>query len=162
MKSWQILLVGFVASYILAVAMLYHSQRTTDDRSVSTTKARIQQLEGGLHLFHLDYSHYPDELSVLAEQQYVPADALLDAWGSSFAYFEEGGRPVINSFGPNRLDEWEWVGDDISSMDTEYMCEKYDECPLISKKLLARLEILAAIAPLIVALGVVFRRMRWL
>jgi hypothetical protein len=142
--------------------MIYHSLRTADDRPVSTTKARIRQLEGGLHFYHLDYSHYPDELLVLVEQQYVPADALLDAWGSPFAYFEEGGWPVINSFGPNRLDEWEWVGDDISSMDTEYMCEKYDECPLISEKLLARLKILAAIAPLIVALGVVLRRMRWL
>ena len=85
-----------------------------DQAKVDTAKADIQNLLNGLKAYYVKKGGYPDTatgLKALVDAQIIERPAI-DPWGSEYSYLNEGGKPVVVSYGKDKQAGTE---DDISS-----------------------------------------------
>ena len=85
-----------------------------DQAKVDTAKADIQNLLNGLKAYYVKKGNYPDTasgLKALVDAQIIERPAI-DPWGSEYVYLNEGGKPVVVSYGKDKAAGTE---DDISS-----------------------------------------------
>lgn len=85
-----------------------------DQAKVDTAKADIQNLQSALKTYYVKKGNYPDTGSgfkAVVDAQILDRQPT-DPWGSEYVYLNEGGKPVVTSYGKDKASGTE---DDISS-----------------------------------------------
>jgi general secretion pathway protein G len=86
---------------------------------VDTAKLDIRNIEGALKLYYTRKGNYPDTgtgLKALVDIQALDR-VPRDPWNNEYVYLNEGGKPVIISYGADGLAGGEGQDADISSRD---------------------------------------------
>jgi general secretion pathway protein G len=97
-----------------------------DEARQSTAKMDIGAIHNALKLYYAKKGRYPDTatgLRALVETQaleHLPKDP----WGNEYVYLNEGGKPVITSYGGDGMQGGEGVDADISSRDVESVARR--------------------------------------
>jgi len=101
----------------VGVAVIY--QLEASKRSIA--KNGISEIMNALKIYYAKKGNYPDTATGL--QAVVSARALekipLDPWNNPYAYINEGGKPVVISYGKDGLPGGEGDDADISSKELE-------------------------------------------
>lgn len=85
-----------------------------DDAKVDTARIEIKQLASGMDHYYMRKSKYPDTatgLKALLDAKII-SELKADPWGNEYVYTNQGGKPVIVSYGK---DGEAGTADDISS-----------------------------------------------
>ncbi len=85
-----------------------------DQAKVDTAKADIQTLTNALKTYYVKKGSYPDTgagFKAVVDSQILERMPT-DPWGSEYVYLNEGGKPVVSSYGKDKAPGTE---DDISS-----------------------------------------------
>ncbi|MBF5044907.1 type II secretion system protein GspG [Aggregicoccus sp. 17bor-14] len=90
-----------------------------DESRVERAKLDIHTIQGALKLYYAKKGNYPDTATGL--KALVDTNNLetlpKDPWGNDFVYLNEGGKPVIISYGSDGTQGGEGSSADISSKD---------------------------------------------
>jgi general secretion pathway protein G len=110
-----ITILGLIAAAVgIAVVPMLGEAKT------KTARSEIKTLENGLKLYYTKKGRYPDTatgLRVLVTENIV--DKTTDPWGNEYVYLNEGGKPVITSYGADGAPGGEGEDADISSKDKQ-------------------------------------------
>lgn len=90
-----------------------------DEARVDTARQDIHTIRTALDMHYAKRGRYPDTstgLAALTEGQFLQ-DIPIDPWGNEYIYLNEGGRPVIISYGADGAPGGEGTAADISSQD---------------------------------------------
>ena len=90
-----------------------------DAARVDRAKLDIQNIQGAFKLYYAKKGGYPDTatgLKALVDTQALE-EIPKDPWGNDYMYLNEGGKPVIISYGSDGTQGGEGNGADISSKD---------------------------------------------
>jgi general secretion pathway protein G len=90
-----------------------------DEARRDTAALDIKNIQGGLKLYYTKKGSYPDTaagLQALVDQQ-ILEQAPKDPWGNDYVYLNEGGKPVVTSYGADGAPGGEGTAADISSKD---------------------------------------------
>jgi general secretion pathway protein G len=92
-----------------------------DEAKQSTAKMDIGNIHNALKLYYAKKGRYPDTtagLRALVEMQSLEVMPR-DPWGNEYVYVNEGGKPVVISYGGDGTQGGEGVDADISSLDLQ-------------------------------------------
>ncbi|AKQ67623.1 General secretion pathway protein G [Myxococcus hansupus] len=110
-----ITILGLIAAAV-GVAVIPQLEAARRDRAALD----IKNIQGAMKLYYTKKGKYPDTASGL--QALVEAQALeqmpKDPWNNDYVYINEGGKPVIISYGADGASGGEGNDADISSADT--------------------------------------------
>ena len=90
-----------------------------DEARVDTARTDMHTIQTALDMYYAKKGRYPDTnagLGVLAEGQFLK-EVPVDPWGNQYSYMNEGGKPVIVSYGSDGIQGGEGSSADISSKD---------------------------------------------
>ena len=90
-----LVILGLIAGAVV-VAVVPRMEEAKQD----TAKLDMQAIQSALKLYYTKKGNYPDTatgLKVLVEGQYL--EKITDPWGNEYIYLNEGGRPVVMSYG---------------------------------------------------------------
>ena len=90
-----LVIIGLIAG---AVVVAVVPQMETARRDSASND--IHAIHNALKLYYAKKGNYPDTgtgLRVLVDQQYV--EKITDPWGNEYVYLNEGGKPVVISYG---------------------------------------------------------------
>jgi general secretion pathway protein G len=97
-----------------------------DEAKVSTARMDIGSIHNALKLYYAKKGHFPDTASGL--RALVETQALeqmpKDPWGNEYVYMNEGGKPVVTSYGGDGTSGGEGSNADISSRDLEAVARR--------------------------------------
>ncbi|MFN0062456.1 MAG: type II secretion system protein GspG [Myxococcaceae bacterium] len=105
-------ILGLIAAAV-AIAVVPQLDKANVDRAALD----IRSIEGGLKLYYARKGQYPDTatgLRALVDTQILDA-VPSDPWGSEYQYLNEGGKPVITSYGSDKTPGGEGTASDISN-----------------------------------------------
>ncbi|WP_426750732.1 type II secretion system major pseudopilin GspG [Myxococcus sp. Y35] len=109
-----ITILGLIAAAV-GVAVIPQLEAARRDRAALD----IKNIQGAMKLYYTKKGKYPDTASGL--QALVEAQALeqmpKDPWNNDYVYINEGGKPVIISYGADGVSGGEGNDADISSAD---------------------------------------------
>lgn len=107
-----ITILGLIAAAV-GIAVVPQLQQARIDRA----KLDIQNIQGGMKLYYTRNGKYPDTASGLNAlvQGRMLEEAPKDPWGNEYVYLNEGGKPVIMSYGADGTQGGEDENADISS-----------------------------------------------
>ena len=92
-----------------------------DESKQSRTRMDIGNIHDALKLYYAKKGHYPDTASGL--RALVETQALetmpKDPWDNEYVYMNEGGKPVVTSYGGDGAPGGEGIDADISSRDLQ-------------------------------------------
>jgi general secretion pathway protein G len=91
-----------------------------DEAKQDTARLDIGNIQNALKLYYTKKGKYPDTatgLRALVETQNLERIPV-DPWGNEYVYMNEGGKPVIVSYGADGVAGGEGSDADISSRDT--------------------------------------------
>lgn len=111
-----ITILGLIAAAV-GVAVIPQLEAAKRDRAALD----IGNLKSGLKLYYTKKGSYPDTgtgLRALVETQ-VLEEVPKDPWGNDYLYLNEGGKPVITSYGADGTAGGEGSDADISSRDVQ-------------------------------------------
>ena len=101
----------------VAVAVIPKLEEAKQD----TARLDIKNIESALKLYYAKKGNYPDTgagMKALVDTQNL--DKLpMDPWGGEYVYLNEGGKPVIVSYGRDKTRDGEGPDADISSKDAD-------------------------------------------
>ncbi len=104
-----ITIIGLLAG--LVGVNVYSAMKTAN---VTTTKAKMSQIESAIKRFWLDKKRNPEELSELIDDYLESAEMLKDAWGNEIEYVPEGRRDfTLVSYGADGEEGGEDEDEDI-------------------------------------------------
>ncbi|NVI99224.1 type II secretion system major pseudopilin GspG [Myxococcus sp. AM009] len=110
-----ITILGLIAAAV-GVAVIPQLEAARRDRAALD----IKNIQGAMKLYYTKKGKYPDTASGL--QALVEVQALeqmpKDPWNNDYVYINEGGKPVIISYGADGASGGEGSDADISSADT--------------------------------------------
>lgn len=109
-----ITILGLIAAAV-GMAVIPQLNQARKDRAALD----IKSIQNGLKLYYTRKGHYPDTatgLSALVEMQALEAIPK-DPWNNDYVYMNEGGRPVIMSYGADGTSGGEDWDADITSKD---------------------------------------------
>ena len=90
-----------------------------DEAKVDTARLDIGNIQGALKLYYAKKGNYPDTATGL--KALVDSNILetipKDPWGNDYMYLNEGGKPVVISYGSDGTQGGEGNAADISSKD---------------------------------------------
>ncbi len=92
-----------------------------DEARRDTAKLDIANLHNGLKLYYAKKGRYPDTgtgLRVLVETQTLE-QMPRDPWGNEYVYLNEGGKPLIITYGADGAQGGEGADADVSSRDLQ-------------------------------------------
>jgi general secretion pathway protein G len=107
-----ITILGLIAAAV-GIAVVPKLEEAKHDRAVLD----IKTIQGGLQLYYAKSGHYPDTatgLKALVDTQTVQ-EVPKDPWGNDYIYTNEGGKPVIVSYGRDGQPGGEGADADVSS-----------------------------------------------
>lgn len=90
-----------------------------DEARVDTARSDIHTIRTGLDMYYAKRGRYPDTstgLAALVEGQFLQ-EIPTDPWGNPYIYLNEGGKPVITSYGADGSPGGEGTAADVSSKD---------------------------------------------
>lgn len=90
-----------------------------DEARVDTARSDMHTIQTALDMYYAKKGRYPDTsagLGVLAQGQFLK-EVPVDPWGNEYSYMNEGGKPVIISYGSDGAPGGEGSSADISSKD---------------------------------------------
>lgn len=90
-----------------------------DEARVDTARSDIHSIRTALDMYYAKRGRYPDTstgLASLVEGQFL-AEVPVDPWGNAYVYLNEGGKPVITSYGADGAPGGEGTAADVSSKD---------------------------------------------
>lgn len=90
-----------------------------DEARVDTARQDIHTIKTALDMHYAKKGRYPDTatgLAALTEGQFLQ-DVPVDPWGNEYVYLNEGGKPVIISYGADGAPGGEGTAADVSSKD---------------------------------------------
>jgi len=90
-----LVILGLIAGAVV-VAVVPRMEEAKQD----TAKLDMQAIQSALKLYYTKKGNYPDTatgLKALLDGQYL--EKITDPWGNDYIYLNEGGRPVIQSYG---------------------------------------------------------------
>jgi general secretion pathway protein G len=90
-----------------------------DEAKVDTARLDIGNIQGALKLYYAKKGNYPDTatgLKALVDTNNLESIPK-DPWGNDYMYLNEGGKPVVISYGADGAQGGEGTGADISSND---------------------------------------------
>ncbi|MGQ0507100.1 MAG: type II secretion system protein GspG [Myxococcaceae bacterium] len=99
----EIMIVIAIMGVMMGVAAVALIPRLHEAK-VSTVYQDFKTIDGAMKLYYAKKGKYPDTaqgLKVLVDQQLLEK-APLDPWGTEYGYLNEGGKPVIVSYGANK------------------------------------------------------------
>lgn len=88
-----------------------------DEAKVDTAKLDIKNIEAALKLYYAKKGNYPDTgsgLKALVDTQNLEKIPV-DPWGTEYVYLNEGGKPVLVSYGKDKAPGGEGFDADISN-----------------------------------------------
>ncbi|MFL5355304.1 type II secretion system major pseudopilin GspG [Archangium sp.] len=91
-----------------------------DEAKQDTARLDIANIHGALKLYYTKKGKYPDTgtgLKALVDTQNLERIPM-DPWGHEYVYMNEGGKPVIISYGSDGTQGGEGPDSDISSKDS--------------------------------------------
>jgi general secretion pathway protein G len=92
-----------------------------DEAKVDTARLDIGNIQGAFKLYYAKKGNYPDTATGL--KALVDSNILetipKDPWGNDYTYLNEGGKPVVMSYGADGTQGGEGTSADISSADTK-------------------------------------------
>ncbi|WP_257452842.1 type II secretion system major pseudopilin GspG [Archangium lipolyticum] len=97
-----------------------------DEARVSTAKMDIGNIHNALKLYYAKKGRFPDTvngLRALVETQALE-ELPRDPWGNEYVYMNEGGKPVVTSYGGDGSPGGEGIAADISSRDPEAVARR--------------------------------------
>ncbi|QDE67652.1 MULTISPECIES: type II secretion system major pseudopilin GspG [Myxococcus] len=116
-----ITILGLIAAAV-GVAVIPQLEAARRDRAALD----IKNIQGAMKLYYTKKGKYPDTASGL--QALVEAQALeqmpKDPWNNDYVYINEGGKPVIISYGADGASGGEGNDADISSADSAASAKK--------------------------------------
>ncbi|ABF89813.1 general secretion pathway protein G [Myxococcus xanthus DK 1622] len=116
-----ITILGLIAAAV-GVAVIPQLEAARRDRAALD----IKNIQGAMKLYYTKKGKYPDTASGL--QALVEAQALeqmpKDPWNNDYVYINEGGKPVIISYGADGASGGEGNDADISSADAATSAKK--------------------------------------
>ncbi|GEL69840.1 MULTISPECIES: type II secretion system major pseudopilin GspG [Myxococcus] len=116
-----ITILGLIAAAV-GVAVIPQLEAARRDRAALD----IKNIQGAMKLYYTKKGKYPDTASGL--QALVEAQALeqmpKDPWNNDYVYINEGGKPVIISYGADGASGGEGNDADISSADAAASAKK--------------------------------------
>jgi general secretion pathway protein G len=92
-----------------------------DEAKQSTAKMDIGNIHNALKLYYAKKGRYPDTgtgLRALVETQALETMPK-DPWGNEYVYMNEGGKPLVTSYGGDGAPGGEGIDADISSHDLQ-------------------------------------------
>lgn len=110
-----ITILGLIAAAV-GIAVVPQLEAAKRDRAALD----IKNIQSGLKLYYTKKGSYPDTgtgLRALVETN-VLEDVPKDPWGNDFVYLNEGGKPVIVSYGADGTAGGEGSDADVSSRDS--------------------------------------------
>lgn len=111
-----ITILGLIAAAV-GIAVVPKLDQAKHDRAVLD----IQNIEGALKLYYAKKGNYPDTasgLGALVQDQDFEA-VPKDPWGHDYLYMNEGGKPLIKSYGRDGQEGGDGSDADISSADIQ-------------------------------------------
>lgn len=90
-----LVILGLIAGAVV-VAVVPRMEEAKQD----TARLDIQNIQSALKLYYTKKGSYPDTatgLKALIDGQYL--EKITDPWGKEYVYLNEGGRPVVISYG---------------------------------------------------------------
>jgi general secretion pathway protein G len=109
-----ITIIGLIVAAV-GIAVVPQLEKARRDRAV----VDIKNMQGGFKLYYTRKGNYPDTstgLQALVDQN-ILEEMPKDPWGNDYVYLNEGGKPVITSYGADGAPGGEGNGADISSKD---------------------------------------------
>ena len=91
-----------------------------EEAKVDTAKLDIKNIESALKLYYAKKGNYPDTgsgLKALVDTQNLDKIPV-DPWGTEYVYLNEGGKPVVMSYGKDKAPGGTGPDADLSSKDT--------------------------------------------
>ncbi|HLM46534.1 MAG TPA: type II secretion system protein GspG [Myxococcaceae bacterium] len=92
-----------------------------DEAKQKTARMDIGAIHNGLKIYYAKKGRFPDTASGL--RALVEAQTLenlpKDPWGNAYVYMNEGGKPIVTTYGGDGVSGGEGVDADISSRDLE-------------------------------------------
>ena len=92
-----------------------------DEARVDTARTDMHTIQTALDMYYAKKGRYPDTgtgLGVLSEGQFLK-EIPVDPWGNEYSYLNEGGKPVIVSYGSDGAPGGEGAAADVSSKDKQ-------------------------------------------
>ena len=92
-----------------------------DEAKRDRVRMDIHSIHNALKLYYAKKGHFPDTatgLRALVELQALP-QMPRDPWGHEYAYVNEGGKPLVTSYGADGVSGGEGSDADISSLDLD-------------------------------------------
>jgi general secretion pathway protein G len=111
-----ITILGLIAAAV-GIAVVPKLEQAKHDRAVLD----IQNIQGALKLFYAKKGAYPDTasgLSALVQNQDLEA-VPTDPWGHEYLYLNEGGKPLLKSYGRDGQEGGADADADISSAELQ-------------------------------------------
>lgn len=90
-----LVILGLIAGAVV-VAVVPRMEEAKQD----TARLDMQNIQSALKLYYTKKGNYPDTatgLKALVDGQYL--EKITDPWGNEYVYLNEGGRPVVLSYG---------------------------------------------------------------
>jgi general secretion pathway protein G len=109
-----ITILGLIAAAV-GIAVVPQLDKAKQERAALD----IKNIEGALKIYYARKGNYPDTgtgLRALVDSQALET-VPKDPWGNDYVYMNEGGKPVITSYGGDGVQGGAGTGSDISNKD---------------------------------------------